>query len=309
MSDQAPFPIHPHYTSIAIAYRNKSMIADDILPRIPVGKKQFKWLQHDLAEGFTVPDTKVGRKTPPNEIEFSATEQDSSTQDYALDDPIPQDDIDQAPDNYDPQARATEGVADLIELDREIRAASLLFNPVTYADDYKEALAGAAQWSDPTSNPIIKLTDILDGMIMRANKMVIGRRAFTRLATHPKIVKAMHGNEGDSGIATRAFIAGLLELDEIFVGEGRVNLAKRGQATNLQRVWGDHCALLYINPLADNQRGATFGYTAQFGDRVAGSNPDDKIGWRGGQRVRVGESVREVVAAKDLGYFIQNVIA
>ncbi|UUE75979.1 hypothetical protein [Pectobacterium aroidearum] len=98
----APFPIDPHLTSIAIAYRNGSLIADSVLPRVPVGKSEFKWWEYDLADGFTLPNTSVGRTSQPNQVEFNATEETSSTSDYALDSPVPQSDIDNAPKNYDP---------------------------------------------------------------------------------------------------------------------------------------------------------------------------------------------------------------
>jgi hypothetical protein len=55
--------------------------------------------------------------------------------------------------------------------------------------------------------------------------------------------------------------------------------------------------------------GATFGFTAQWGSKVAGSIEDKDIGMRGGARVRVGESVAEVLCANDLGYFFQNAVA
>ncbi|MFV9531212.1 hypothetical protein ACNUIM_32135 [Pseudomonas aeruginosa] len=67
----APFPIDPELTAIAIAYRNGRMIADEVLPRVPVGKQEFKYWKYDLAQGFTVPETLVGRKSKPNEVEFT----------------------------------------------------------------------------------------------------------------------------------------------------------------------------------------------------------------------------------------------
>lgn len=85
----APFPIQPELTAIAIAYRNQSLIADEVLPRVPVGKQDFKYLKHAMAEGFTLPDTKVGRRSKPNDVEFSATEITASTEDFGLDDPVP----------------------------------------------------------------------------------------------------------------------------------------------------------------------------------------------------------------------------
>jgi hypothetical protein len=139
--------------------------------------------------------------------------------------------------------------------------------------------------------------------------MVLGRQVFTKLAMHPQVVKAVHGNSGDSGIASRKQVADLFELEEILVGEARVNTARKGQAMSLSQAWGKHLALLHRDKTADTRSGVTFGVTAQFGTRVAGSIPDKDIGLRGGERVRAGESVQEVITAADLGFFIQNAVA
>lgn len=304
----APFPIDPHLTAVAIAYRNKRLIADEVLPRVPVSKQEFRYLEHSLAESFTVPDTKVGRRSRPNEVNFSAAEKTASTEDYGLDDSIPQRDIDNKPENYDPLARSTESLTDLILLDREVRVAGVVFNPNTYPTARKKTLSGAGQWSHTDSDPIREIMEALDGQIMRPTIMVIGRAGFSILAQHPKIVKAVHGNSGDSGIARREAIQDLFELEAILVGEGYVNTARKGQAVSLSRVWGKHAALIYRDSLADASRGTTFGLTGEFGRRRSGSRPDADIGLDGGVRVRVGESVKELVTAPDLGFFFQNVV-
>lgn len=306
----APFPIQPELTAIAIAYHNANMIADQVLPRVPVGKEEFKYLKHAMAEGFTVPDTKVGRRSAPNEVEFSASEQPGMTEDYGLDDPIPQSDIDNAPVNYDPLGRSTMQLTNLIELDREVRVAGMVFNANSYGANNKVTIAGQDQFSDfVNSDPIGLITEKLDTMIMRGNVMVIGRPAYSVLARHPDIVKAAHGNSGDKGMATRQAIAELFELEDILVGNAWVNTARKGQAANLQRTWGKHISLIYRDKMADTRSGTTFGFTAQFGNRIAGSEPDSKIGLRGGQRVRSGESVKELITATDLGFFLSDVVA
>lgn len=306
----APFPIQPELTAIAIGYRNTTLIADEVIPRIPVGKKDFKYLQYNLAEGFTVPDTKVGRKGRVNEVEFGATELTSSTEDFGLEDPIPQDDIDNAPVNYDPQGRATEGVTDLILLDREIRVSNVIFNANTYGANNKVTLAGNSQFSDfVNSDPIGVIQSSLDSVVMRPNIMTIGRPAFSVLCRHPKLCKAIYGNNTDAGIVTRRQIADLFELEDVLVGEAWLNTAKKGQAMALSRVWGKHIALTYRDKNVTTRSRMSFGYTAQFGDRIAGGIPDKNIGLRGGVRVRVGESVKELICAPDLGYFIQNAVA
>lgn len=307
---KAPFPIQPALTAIAIAYRNPRLIADDVLPRVPVGSQEFKYLKHALAEGFTVPDTKVGRKSRPNQVEFSATEETASTADYGLDAPVPQADIDNAPPNYDPLGKAAETTSNLVQLDREIRVSNLVFTAANYPSGNKATLSGTSQWSDKDdSTPLDAITDALDSVVMRPNIGILGRAVSTALRRHPQMVKAYHGNSGDSGMVPLGFLADLLELEAIFVGEARLNTARPGQAATLARVWGKHAAFIYRDSLASAQSGTTFGFTAQWGTRVGGSKEDPDIGLRGGQRVRVGESVKEVISAPDLGYFFENAVA
>ncbi|WP_220814091.1 major capsid protein [Pseudomonas paralcaligenes] len=305
----APFPIDPHLTAIAIAYRNGRLIADDVLPRVPVGKQEFKWWLYNLAEGFTVPETLVGRKGRVNQVEFSATEQTSSTHDHGLDAPVPQADIDNAPANYDPIGHAAERTLDLILLDREARVSSAVFNNSSYAAGNKTTLSGTSQWSHPDSDPVVAITDALDSMVMRPNISVLGRRTATNLRRHPKVVKAYNGTAGDEGMVPMGFLQDLLELEAIYVGEARLNIARPGQNPNLVRAWGPHASFLYRDRLADASGGTTFGFTAQWGSRISGSIEDKDIGMRGGQRVRVGESVREVICAPDLGFFFENAVA
>lgn len=313
MATPAPFPIQPDLTAIAIQYRNTDMIADQVLPRVPVGKQDFKYFKHTLADGFTIPDTKVGRRSPPTQVEFTATEHPASCVDYALDDSVPNEDIENAGGipNGDPITKATQYLTDLIELDREKRTAGLVFSTASYAaSTNRTQLSGTTQWSDYTnSDPLGAILTGLDNCVMRPNILVLGQSVWTKLRMHPKVIASIFG-VASSGVPTREQIASVLEIDQILVGRSFVNTAKKGQATTtLARVWGKHAALIYRDLLATASRGTTFGFTAQFGGRIAGSFEDRDIGMRGGVRVRVGESVKEVVTATDLGYFFEDAVA
>lgn len=306
---QAPFPIDPFLTGIAIAYRNATLIADSVLPRIPVGAQTFKYWEYDKADSFTVPETLVGRKGVPNEVEFGATEKESSVKDYGLDDVVPNDDISNAPPGFNPLANATEMTTDLIVLDREKRTADLVFNLNTYDSTLRETLSGTDQWSHASSDPKGQILEALDKTIIRPNVLVLGQAVYTALRQNPSMVSAYLGNNGEKGTLNRQQIAELFEVEEVVVGQGFINIAKPGQTPQMVRVWGKHAALIHRNRLANTQRGATFGFTAQWGGRIAGQIPEPKIGLRGAVRVRAGESVKELVVAKDLGYFFQNAIA
>jgi hypothetical protein len=307
----APFPITPQLTAIAIAYRNSRLIADEVLPRVPVSQQSFKYCKYALEDSFTLPNTLVGRSSKPNQVEFGFTEVDTSTRDYALDDPIPNADMMNAQGGYNPEARATEVISDLLALDREKRAADLVFAAASYATANKVQLVTNDQWNEyaqAASDPIADIVTGLDACVMRPNIMVLGYAVASTLRRHPAILKAYNGTTGDTGMVPLNFLRELFELEQVLVGQGWINTAKKGQTATMARVWGNHCALIYRDSLATASSGTTFGFTAQWGDRVAGSIDDPDIGMHGGKRVRVGESVKEVITASDLGYFIEDAI-
>jgi hypothetical protein len=305
-------PINPFYTGIAIGYKNKSLIADLVLPRIQVGLQQFKYFKYATADSFTLPDTRVGRKSAVNQVEFGATESTNTTEDYGLSDLVPyseQKDSIASQTQHDPVAKATEYLTDLIALDREVRASNLVFNSANYGVN-TSSLAGANQWSAyATSDPINDILTAKDKCLLAPNIAVIGQKAWTTLRQHPKVAKAINGTSGDVGVVARQALADLLELEQILVGTGFVNTAKPGQTPTLVRVWGNDFSLFHQNLLADNQRGATFGFTAQYDERVARSAENVSVGLRGATEIVVGESVKELIVAPEAGYLLKAVIA
>ncbi len=311
----APFPVNPQLTAIAIAYRNPTLIADRVLRRVQVAKQEFKYLRHAAGDGITIPNTMVGRRGRPNEVEFSATEATDSVGSYGLEFSVPYDDIQNAKDpnvNYDPLAKATEFTSDLVALDREQRAASLVFSTGSYASGNVTTLTGTGQWSDTTSDPVKTILTAMDAMLIRPNIAVLGRSVATALQMHPKVVAAVYagaGNAAIGGIVGLPALANLLGLQEIIVGEAYVNSAKPGQTVARARLWGKHAAFLYNNPQAMPNMGVTFGLTAQWQNRFTATWEDRDIGLRGGVRGRVGESVKELVLCNDAGYLFANAVA
>lgn len=306
-----PFPIDPVRTGISLAYRNEEMIADVVLPvATPVARKEFTYLEFPIGEQLTIPDTKMGRRSEANTIELSATEQSSKVGDYALSDLVPNDDVTNAPEGYDPLNHATEVVTDLMMLDREVRTAGLVFNAGTYGAANKVQLAGATQYSHPDADPFQSIWDALDIPLMRPNLVVFGQQVWNKAATHPKLIAKLYGSASTRGKARLADLAEELEVARIIVGKARVNTAKKGQDVALSRAWGKHVALLHVNPLANNERGMTFGMTVPKGTRRAVRIiPEPKIGIGGSQRVQVEDQVKELITAANCGYFIQDAVA
>jgi hypothetical protein len=312
------FPLNPALTAIAIAFNNPDaqLIADRVLPRVPTAKK-FSYTKYDAAQGYTVPDTKVGRKSEPNMVDFGGMLLTDECVDYGLDDLLPNDEVaafDAMPKPatggpVSPSALSTMMLTGLLQLDREVRVANTVFNAASFAAANQATLAGATQWSDRVnSDPLNSITNAMDVPLVRPNRMVIGQLAWTQLRQHPKIVQAVGKSAQTAGYASLESIAELLELQEIIVGRSVYNTAKKGQAPTYARAWGKHCALLHIDSLAAQLGQPTFGWTAQFGSRIAGEIAEPKAGLRGGVRIRSGESVKEIVVSSEAGYFFQNCV-
>lgn len=306
---QSPFPYDPAHTGIAIAYRNATLIADEVFPRIMVPKQAFKYRVYPAGQSITVPNTMVGRKSELNQVEMTFEEVDSSTRDFGLKDIIPNEDFANAPEGYDPTGSTIEYLTDLILLDREIRAANLVFNADSFAAGHKATLESSGQWSHADSHPIAAIEAALNVPMARPNILTIGQAAWSVLRQHPEIVAAVNKNSGESGLATRKAVAELFELEDVIVGQGWVNTAKAGQAVTRARVWGKHAALIHRNRLAGTDRGVTFGFTAQFGTRIGGERDAPNVGLHGAKEVVAGESVRELISAPDLGYLFLNAVA
>ena len=305
----APFVTDPIRTAIALAYTNRAFIADQVLPRVPVGAAEFKYTIYNTEDRFTLQETMVGRKGRVSEVEFGGTEAAAMVADYGLEDPIPSSDLDSAKTTgFDVMGNATEILTELILLDREKRVASVVQDPNNHAN--KTTLSGTSQWSDTAnSDPITDISDALELPMMRPNVMIINGQVALALRRHPKLIKAYHGTLGDVGMVPLGFVQELFELDRIVVGRARYNAANRGQTLTLAELWGKHCTLIYQHPSATPQRGVTFGLTGEHGTRLSQRRPDPDIGLRGGTRIRVGESVKELVVASDVSYQFINAVA
>lgn len=313
-TNTAPFIVQPRLTQIAMAVKPTGLIADLVLPRVPVEGEKFIYTKMTTEEVFTIPDTRVGRSSMPNQVEFGGVDVTESTEDFGLDDFVPNKDIKNAEGtNYDPLAAATERTALLVQLAREQRASTLMFTLGTYAAALRDTLAGATQWSHVDSDPVKAILTMFDAMLVRPNVAVFGQQTWTALRQHPKVVAAVKGSAAEkaSGVAARQAVAELLELEDIYVGAAFHQSAKKGQAAAYSRLWGKHAAFVKLERNVRDPRGAlpSFGMTAQWGTQIAGTIPNAKRGLEGGVDVRVGEHIKELVTFQEAGCFFQNAVA
>lgn len=318
-----PFPVNAAITAVAIGYSNPvtSLIADIVMPRIPVATEKFKWTEFPIGQMFSFPETRVGRLGRVNRVEFSGLDRTSAVEDYGLEDAIPVTDIKEAArmreaglGDFDPMLVAAAGLTNLILLDREVRVAAIVQDPASYAPERQIVLSGSDRLDDyEHSDPIGVLKKAFSStLIHRPNTMSMSRDTWSILSSHPHIVNAIRGNLTSRGIVKPAEFVELFAgegLKKLAIGEGFVNTARKGQPHAISRVWGSSIQLTYLDQaIRPEQGGLTWGFTGAYGPRIGGTWDDRDVGLEGGTVVRIGERVKEVVAARDVGYLIQNAI-
>ena len=305
---KSSYAIDPVATAITRGYANGKMIAEQVLPTVPaIGKEEFKYNEFSgVDEAFTVPDTKIGRTSDANQVGQSSKILTESTEDWGLKTVIPQPDIDNQPAGTNLVGQATEFLTNLILLDREIRVCNLVFDAANFPAANKLTLDAASKLTAATCDPIAIFDDILDGMLMRANCLTIGRKDLSLLRRNPNVMKALNKTSGDKGKATIEELKNLFELEEINVGEAWVNTAHKGQARNMVRVWDGSMLFYCKDATANTMFGTTFGYTVPYKQRVAMTKFDDELGLHGSTVIKVGESVKELIVANDFGYLVSG---
>ena len=305
---QRPFPVDTARTAIAIGYRNTELIADQVLPYETVPAEKFSYLKHKFADGFTIPDTKVGRKSDPNQVSFSAENLTAQVEAYGLEDFVPQSDIDNAPAPYSPVDRSVMGIIDLITLDREVRVANLVMTPGNYTTN-KKAMTNNERFGTTNTglDPYEVIAEAINAMLIKPNKSVMGAKLWNYLRKSESLTEAYFGNASSGKVLKKQEFCELFELNELLVGRSFVNTAKKGQAVSLANAWTTNLLLMNQNTASTNS--GTFGFTARYGNRIAATEQVSKRGLTGGVEIWAGEFVKELICSEPHGYLISNCIA
>jgi len=311
-----PHQQNPVLTQIALAVMVEGLIADQVLPRVPVEAELFRYRLMNVADGLTLTDTAIGRTGDAGEVQSGSSLADASTKDWGLKAVVPIKDIEQAQASGapDPLATEVELTQQLIDLAREVRVANLVTALATYDSSQRTTLSGNSQWSDPASDPISALLAVKRSMLVKPNLLVTGEAVADALTMHPKIVAAAYplgGNAVTGGQATLEAVAKLLGLERILVGKAQANTAKKGQTASYAPVWGKHAALLRIDPAVRSARPVvpTFGFTAEFGQTQVYRYFDPDRGVHGSEVAKIVEQLNEIICYPLAGYLFRAAVA
>jgi len=298
-------------TNLSLRYRNEAMIWQSVMPIVKVNKRSDIYFVYNKEDSFTLADDKISPKGLANEIDWGVAEQNYSVKDHALGDWLPQEAIDNADNPLQPEIDTNDFLNLCLDVAQEKRVADIVFSASSYPTGNKTQLSGASQWSKASDNPIGNVQTAIETCFQRANTLVFGLDAWMVFRQLPEVldaIKAVAGASLRGGMVSAQEVAQFFEIEKVIIGRGRYNTAKPGQTASYTRLWGKHCAALYVDP-SPGIKTITFGVTFCETLRFTAREYDPKRGLKGAHYIRPGWNSDEKVIAADCGYLIEDAVA
>lgn len=309
-----PRTIHRDQTlsNLSVKYRNDTMIWPGVLPVVKVGKRSNMFFQYNKEDSFKLSDDKIGPKSRPNEIDWGVAQSNYSVKDHGLSDWVMQEEIDNADNPLQPEVDTNDFLNLLLDIAQEKRVADIVFAAGSYPSGNKVQLSGIGQWGSTADDPVGNILTAVETCFMRANTIVMGADVWMVFRKLPEVLDAVKGSSryqgSPGGLATVDEVRGLFEVDNWLVGRGRYITSKEGQTPTYARLWGKHCAAMYVEK-TPGIRSICFGVTFSESMRATYRDFDGKRGIKGAHFFKVAWNSDEKVIASDVGYFIQDAVA
>lgn len=299
-------------TNMSVQYKNEELIWPFLMPQIKVGKRSDKYYQYTKADTYKIPNDQIGPTAMPNEHTWGVSNENYSVVDHALGDWLAQETIDNSDNPLQPEVDTNDYLNKWLELAQEQRVANKVFAAATYPSGNKVQLTGNDQWGGSSDDPIDDITEAIEACFVRANTLVFGQATWKKFRKLSEILDAVKGTSryqgSPGGLATAPEVAGLFEVDRVLVGRARYNSAKEGQTASYARLWGKHCAALYVDP-NPGIKTITFGLTISEMLKQTQRDFDKKRGIKGAHYFKVAWNSDEKIVASDVGYLIEDAVA
>lgn len=261
-------PVDPILTQLAVEAipSDAQLIADKVLDRIPVSDRSGTILLDDTRNFMGSPEIEAKRAPGADRQIISNYDPSSTTfkcDFFGLEDVFALQDIkdNQLPRNY--EERSAKKVGRSLKIDREKRAANLLFGTSNWGS-YTSTLgalgngsAGTA-WSSASAQPLKDLDVLKD--VVRANShgikpdtLILGYDAVRALGRNPE-VRGIFFETSGAAVGERimaeeqvvAILKSVLRIPNIFVGEARYEQSLPGASSSEADIWTGNSVFMGI---------------------------------------------------------------
>lgn len=283
-------------------------------PLISTPKQSNKYFVYNKAELLRSDARKRAPGAPAAERNYTLSTGNFFCDTWAVSHVVPDEVQRNADAPLDPEEDAMRLLMQDLNIALEVQWASEAFTTGVWGTDVTGG-TNFTVWSDTASSPIENIATGVKTVLLntgfRPNTLVMGANVwYTGLLNHPDIIARLPNDSAK--IATPQFLANLLGLDRVIIGESIRNTAQEGLAASYSANLGSHALLAYVDPNPGTRTptsGATFNWTGMTGASsgiVAYRIPLDE---RHGVKIEVDAALDFKVVGSDLGYFFSGAVS
>ena len=247
-------------TNVSVAYKNESLIADQLFPTVYVDKITGLYFVADK-EALRVPsDAKRAEFGRANRVTNTLTTASYTLDEKSLETPISDIVMMNYDDPFQPKKTATELVTGKLMLDKE----KDLYNTIIAAASGSNTIDASNGWSTISTDIVGQIrtgrNQIQKTTGRKANTVVISKLSLDSLMKNTAFLDSIKYAGSVNEGALRNAIAAYFDVERVLIGDSIENTAKEGQTDSMNYIWSDICVLAYVAPSAALET-PTAGYT------------------------------------------------
>lgn len=288
-------------SNVALEFSPVGFVGDAVLPPVPVELESAGYYTFDDGS-FGIPNGKRNDRGVYKEIDFGVSSDTYRAEEYGLEARIGDRERRNAPGALDLDVGKTRRLTKAVLLMRERRISNLTTSTANVTQN--TTLAGAAQWSDPTSDPAsvaATARTVIRGVTgLKPNRMVIPEAVREKLRIHPRVIDFMDGaRPSDQDLAD------FFEVERVIVPGAIYNTAKEGQATSLADIWGKDVLFFFQSDIVAADE-PSFGYQFVAQQLTVFRYRDVPVST---DVIRVNEIRAEKIVTTKLAYLVKAAVA
>jgi len=251
-------------TQISIAYRNQAFVAEEVLPVVPVMKKNDVFFKFSKQHFRAYKDAyAAGQRAQQIEVDLDARGF-YMADGHALEDSITDDEREQADPSAQIEIEKTEKLTNIIALNEEIN----LFNNILTTANITQnvTLSGTSKWSDYVNSDPVSVVLAARRTVQQQigdfpNYLLLSQAVLDTLANHPRILdRVKYTANGARHQLDEQDLARVFKVDKVLVSAAIYQTSNEGEADSLGYLMGNN-ALLFYRPPRPGLRVPSLGYT------------------------------------------------
>jgi hypothetical protein len=258
----------PDLAEVALEFFDdqNTFIGMEVLPEFPVGRQTGQYPVIPAEALANIPETKRKPRGAYTRDDFEFEMDNYACEENGFEEPIDDVEVKLYSHYFDVETMAAQVALGVVKRRQEKRVADMIFNASNFT-----AHGVTHEWDDATNAVPIKDVNagklaIEEAVGIEPNTLIISRSTFLDLGlnaqiidrikyTHPEVVK---------GELSRALLAEAFGLDQVLVGKGLYNSAKKGQTASMARLWDNEYAMLCVTNSDNNIKIPCIGRTFRW---------------------------------------------